>query len=67
MFTDDGVRVWGLLSWHGLNEIPPTKSQAKFQTYPLQTYMCFSPLTFALATNVLLLIGPGLKPTIQKF
>jgi len=48
MFTDGEVRMWRLLSWHGLNEIPTTKSQAQFQTYPLQTYMCFSPLTSGL-------------------
>jgi len=37
--------------------------------YPLQNYLCFSPLTSgldSLAPNVLPLTGPGLRPTVQN-
>ena len=39
---------------------------SEWSAYPLQNYVCFSLLTSVLATNLLPLTGPGLRPNVQN-
>ena len=47
----------------------PTEAEPSFRKVSLQNYVCFSLLTSvleSLATNLLPLTGPGLRPTVQN-